>query len=76
MYDGVMAKMKESSVLQQRIFKSALASSRKRNELLEAGKKPGMWLDFQYKFFDRLMFSKIRDRLGGRILYVVRYQFY
>jgi len=35
------------------------------------GKKAGNWLRMQRKFFDKLIFSKIREKLGGNIRYAV-----
>ncbi len=67
-YDGVMKKMKEGSKLQQQIFEYALKQSRLRNEYIEF-QKPVPWLlELQYKIFDQIVFSKIRARLGGRLV--------
>ncbi len=67
-YDGVMKVMAEGSSVQKAIFAAALSSSRRRNRLLEQSRQPGLWLDMQYRLFDRLVFAKIRARLGGNIM--------
>ena len=66
-YDGVMKKMNEGSKLQKSLFDYALKISRQRSSLLEFGKPVGLLLELQYKLFDKIIFSKIRSRLGGRI---------
>ena len=40
----------------------------KRRKLAEQNKTSGL-LDFQYGIFDKLVFSKVRDRFGGRLKY-------
>ena len=37
------------------------------SDALLAGKKPGGWLAAQHRVADRLVFSKLRNKLGGRI---------
>lgn len=69
-YDGVHIKMANESPLKQKLFKAALSTSRKRSAILEFGGQPGWVLDIQHKIFDKIIFSKIRDRFGGRMQYM------
>jgi long-chain acyl-CoA synthetase len=48
-------------------FRVGLEVSRRRRE----GKEPGGWLAFQHKLADKLVFSKIRERFGGRVRFFV-----
>jgi long-chain acyl-CoA synthetase len=66
-YDGVQKKIKEGSAVSRFVFSSALSVARKRNNLLEHGKPVGALLDLQFKLADKIVFSKIRERLGGRL---------
>ena len=67
LYDGVLKKFDEGPGLLKKLFYYALKISRKRSELLEFEKPVGFLLELQYKIFDKIIFSKIRERLGGNI---------
>ena len=67
LYDGVLKKFDEGPGLLKNLFYYALKISRKRSELLEFEKPVGFLLELQYKIFDKIIFSKIRERLGGNI---------
>ncbi|MDR2722156.1 MAG: AMP-dependent synthetase/ligase [Cellulomonadaceae bacterium] len=47
--------------------KVAIAYSR----AMDTPKGPGFWLKFQHVFADGLVYSKLRDKLGGRVEYAV-----
>ncbi|CAN0856680.1 Long chain acyl-CoA synthetase 7, peroxisomal [Linum grandiflorum] len=60
-YDGVTNTVKSSGGLRERLFNAAYNAKKK---ALQSGKNASpMW--------DRLVFNKIRDKLGGRVRYVV-----
>ncbi len=59
-YDKVLAGVKESSPLARRLFEAAYAH---RKAALEAGRDGGL----VGAFWDRLVFSKIRAKVGGRV---------
>jgi long-chain acyl-CoA synthetase len=59
-YDKVNAGVREGSVVTQKLFQWAYASKK---QALERGQKPNA-------FFERLVFSKLRDKLGGRVRYM------
>lgn len=69
-YDGVMKKVGEGSAVTRKVFAAALKVSRERNERLEFGRPVGPWLAAKHRFFDKIVFSKIRDRLGGNVKFM------
>lgn len=69
-YDGLNKRMAEEKPLKRKLFHKGLEVAAKRRKLAEEGKKSA-WLDLQYKFFDKLVFSKVRARFGGRLKYAV-----
>lgn len=60
-YDGIMNAVKSSGGLRERLFNAAYNS--KRQALLKGKNASPMW--------DRLVFSKIKDKLGGRVRFMV-----
>ncbi len=65
-YDGIQAKMDEEGGLKKKLFDKACTTARKRRELADAGKS-SMMLNIQYGVLNKLVLSKIRDRMGGRV---------
>ncbi len=53
------------------IFDRAMATGRKVSALRMQGKEPGGLLAVEYKLFDRLVYTKLRERFGGRIRYFI-----
>ena len=66
-YDGVIKKVNEGSPITKKLFFAALGVARERNHLLEFGNTPSAWLDFKHGIADKVVLSKIRDKLGGRL---------
>jgi long-chain acyl-CoA synthetase len=60
-----------SSGAKAKIFDWAFAVGRKTSPLRLAGKKPSGLLAVQYALADRLVFSKIKARMGGKIRFFV-----
>jgi long-chain acyl-CoA synthetase len=54
-----------------RIFKWAEGVGAKAGAARRAGKNPGAFTNFQLGLADKLVFSKVRDRMGGRVRYFV-----
>ena len=54
-----------------RIFLWSLEAGKKYREAIEAGKKPGLGLILQQKLADRLVFSKIKEKTGGRLKFML-----
>ena len=67
-YDGLHAKMKEEGGLKKKLFDAAIETAQRRKELAAEGKRSG-WLDFKFKILDGLVFSKVRERFGGKLKY-------
>ena len=66
-YDNVMKGVAEQSPLKQKIFKYAMSVARERNHRLEFGKPVSGWLNWKHGLIDKIVLSKIRGRLGGRL---------
>lgn len=54
-----------------KIFLWALGIGRKHRLVLEGGKKPGIILRQQQKIAEKLVFSKIKERTGGRLKFLI-----
>ncbi|MFW2389277.1 MAG: AMP-dependent synthetase/ligase [Polyangiales bacterium] len=67
-YDGLHARMNEEGGLKKKMFEAALETAEKRKELAAQGTSSA-WLDFKFKVLDGLVFSKVRERFGGRLKY-------
>ncbi len=57
--------------LKEKIFKQAFAVGLKVDELTASGKSVPLPLKLQHGLFDRLVFSKVRDRFGGRVRFFI-----
>ncbi len=67
-YDGLHARMNEEGGLKKKLFDAAIETAEKRKALAAQGQHSA-WLDFKLKLLDDLVFSKIRERFGGRLKY-------
>ena len=67
-YDGLNKKIAAGSPVSRFLFNKGLAVAKKRRLLAEQG-KTSSFLEMQYKFFDKLVFSKVKARFGGRLKY-------
>lgn len=63
-YDGVVAKMKNDGGLAESLFSMGLVSAEKKRE-----GKGGFWNNLKYKVADKIVFSKIREKFGGNLIY-------
>lgn len=66
-YDGLMAKMDETGGLAKRLFDIGVESAKKRRELAEKGQS-SLLTNLKFKIADKIVFKKIRDAFGGRLL--------
>ncbi|KAJ6694322.1 hypothetical protein OIU85_005045 [Salix viminalis] len=59
-YDGIINAVKSSGVLKERLFRAAYNSQKQ--ALMSGQNRSAMW--------DRLVFNKIKDKLGGRVKFM------
>jgi long-chain acyl-CoA synthetase len=67
-YDGLQKRMADESAITRFMFERGIKVAEKKRELEEQGKS-SPWVDMQFAFFDRVVFSKVRERFGGRLKY-------
>ncbi|HPI93896.1 MAG TPA: long-chain fatty acid--CoA ligase [Deltaproteobacteria bacterium] len=65
-YDGLFAKMNEEKGLTKKLFFMAVRSAKRKRELAEQGRSD-LLTNIKATIGDRLVFSKIRERFGGRL---------
>lgn len=74
-YEKIYAKIEESVEsgpwLKRLIFRWSMGAGRRAAPLLYEGRKPSGLLALRYGLGDRLVFSKIRERTGGRLRFAV-----
>ncbi len=70
-YNKVVSGAHEAGGLKLRIFNWAVAVGGKVSDLRQQGKEPGGLLALQNAVADRLVFSKLRARFGGRIRFFI-----
>ena len=68
-YSRVYENVHQASSLRQNLFHRAIQVGREYVNRKYVTKKPLGLLDLQYRFYDRLIFKKIRERFGGRLTY-------
>ena len=70
-YEKIYAKVRDSvaagGLLTRMVFRWAMAAGREVAQCRFAGREPGALLGLRYSLADRLVFAKVRARLGGRV---------
>jgi len=66
-YDGLWARVNERGGLAKKIFVMGVESAREKRELAERGRSC-FFTNLKVRIADRIVFKKIRDRLGGRLM--------
>ncbi|HTS47618.1 MAG TPA: long-chain fatty acid--CoA ligase [Bryobacteraceae bacterium] len=66
-FASINAEIKKRGRISQKMFHGAVGLGAEVNRLRAAGKKVPKWMQTSLKAADRLVFSKIRARLGGRL---------
>ncbi len=69
-YDGLQKLMASEGGIKKMLFDAGMANAAKRAALAAEGKTSAL-ADLQHGLFDRLVFSKVRDRFGGRLKYSI-----
>ncbi len=67
MYATILTELKKRPAVARKIFHGALGLGLEATKYRQAGKALPRWLSKSLKLADRLVFSKIREKLGGRI---------
>jgi len=68
---GLLAKVEAGSPLKQKIFGWSVGVGSRCSAVRQRGGEPGGLLALKEKIATKLVFSKLRDRLGGRIRFAV-----
>ena len=67
-YDGLQKRLAGEKPVKRMLFMRGLEVARQRRALEDKGEK-SMLVDVQHAFFDKVVFSKVRARFGGRLKY-------
>ena len=70
-HSRVLESVSQSPGIRQKIFWWALAQGKAVLELTMAGRKPGWWLSKKHGLASKLVFSKLKEKVGGRIRFFV-----
>jgi long-chain acyl-CoA synthetase len=70
-YNRIVQQATEAGGLKAKIFRWAIENGRTASRLTQAGKKPGGFLGMKLALANKLVFSKVKARFGGRIRYFV-----
>jgi long-chain acyl-CoA synthetase len=70
-YNKVLEGVKSGSGLKQKIFHWAVETGREGSKVRQRGEEPGGLLGLKLRIADKLVFSKIKDRFGGRVRYFI-----
>ncbi len=66
-YDGIQMQMSDAGGIKKKLFDAACAAAKKKRELAGQGKSDPV-TNIKFALFNRLVFSKIRAALGGRVV--------
>ncbi len=66
-YDGLWTKMDEEGGLPRKLFVMGIEAAKKKRELAAQGGS-SFSVDLKYKIADAIVFKKIRDKFGGRLV--------
>ncbi len=70
-YNRVVTGAKEGGGLKYRIFQWALGVGAKVSALRQQQKEPSGLLAFQHRLADKLVYSKLKERFGGRLRFMI-----
>ena len=69
-YDGLQKRMAAEGGIKKVLFDAGMANEEKRRQLKRRGESSGL-IELKHAFYDKLVFSKVRERFGGRLKYAV-----
>lgn len=67
-YSVLQQRMARQGGVKKTLFDTALANAQRRRRLAANGQS-SWWVEQKHQFFDKTVFSKVRDRFGGRLRY-------
>ena len=67
-HDGIQRKVAEAGGIKKKLFDAAQDNARIRQQL-DAEGRTSLAVELKHAVFDRLVFSKVRERFGGRLQY-------
>ncbi len=70
-YAGFLNKAKQGGAVKWALVQWAIEVGIKASREIQAGRQPGGLLAIQWKLADKLVFSKLRDRFGGKLKWFV-----
>ncbi|WP_345951444.1 long-chain fatty acid--CoA ligase [Mucilaginibacter sp. PAMB04274] len=70
-HDKAMKNGTTAGGIKTKIFNWAFEIGKQRRETFEKGKQPGLILRNQYKLAEKLVFSKIKEKTGGRLKFLI-----
>ena len=70
-HDKAMKSGTADGGVKAKLFVWAIETGQKHREIKEAGKKPGVLMNMQHQLADKLVFSKIKEKTGGRLKFML-----
>ncbi|HKI06745.1 MAG TPA: long-chain fatty acid--CoA ligase [Thermoanaerobaculia bacterium] len=70
-YNRVVSGAKEGGGLKYKIFQWAIGVGGRVSKLRQEGRQPSGALAFQHRLADKLVYSKLKQRLGGRLRFLI-----
>lgn len=70
-YQRILGKIEASPPLRKKIFWWAVKTGKEYIKLDQEKKQPSLLLSIKYKIADKLVFSKLRNALGGKVKYLI-----
>lgn len=70
-YGKILSTQAAEGGLKEKIFRAAFAVGAEYDRRVAAGEKIGTSLKLRHRLFDRLVFSKVRERFGGRVRFFI-----
>ncbi len=65
-YDGINMKMADAGGVKKKLFDAACATAKQRREMADEGRSSA-GVNLKHALLDKLVFSKVRDAMGGRV---------